>query len=262
MYTWLSNDLANNQQRWTVVYFHHPPYTMGTHNSDTDIQLINMRTNIVPLLESYHVDLVLSGHSHVNERSYLIKGHTGLSHTFNSGMKISPDNSNFIKAAPYDGTVYAICGTSGQNPGTVQSGWPMPCMYFSNNTNNCSMVLDVSGSVLNAKYLTSAGTIVDQFTITKSGTRFAPPAAESFEIFSDEADLVLQFHLDQPGFVAAEIYSVTGQLLKTIDAVPGYLSEGFHRFYDEGLITQWPQGIYICKAIVNGKPYVKKFFVR
>src|SRR4030095_3226208 len=52
MYNWLNNDLATNSQRWTIVYFHHPPYTKGTHNSDTDVELTNMRTNIIPLLES------------------------------------------------------------------------------------------------------------------------------------------------------------------------------------------------------------------
>ena len=38
-----------------------------------------MRQNIVPILESYDVDLVLCGHSHAYERSYLINGHYGFS---------------------------------------------------------------------------------------------------------------------------------------------------------------------------------------
>src|SRR4051794_40860545 len=33
---WLKQDLAANTQRWTVVYFHHPPYSKGGSNSDTD----------------------------------------------------------------------------------------------------------------------------------------------------------------------------------------------------------------------------------
>ena len=73
MYQWLENDLSNNTQQYTVVYFHHPPYTKGSHNSDTEVELIDMRNNIIPLLESNGVDLVLSGHSHVYERSNFIK---------------------------------------------------------------------------------------------------------------------------------------------------------------------------------------------
>jgi len=53
MYNWLVNDLtyAQANSEWIIAYFHHPPYTKGTHNSDTEAQLIEMRTNFVPLLE-------------------------------------------------------------------------------------------------------------------------------------------------------------------------------------------------------------------
>ena len=169
MYNWLQSDLAANTQRWTVVYMHHPPYTLGTHNSNTEEELIDMRTNIVPLLENYKVDLVLSGHSHVNERSYMMKGHLGTSSTFTPAMKVSTQTNNFVKTAPYNGTVYAVCGTSGQDPEAInQVGFPMPAMFFNNNTNNCSLVIDVNGDNLACKYLTSAGVIVDDFTITKN----------------------------------------------------------------------------------------------
>lgn len=169
MYTWLTNDLAANTQHWTVVFMHYPPYTYGTHNSDTETTLIDMRTIITPLLESYHVDVVLTGHSHVNERSYMIKGHYGIATTFTEAMKMSPQNNHFVKTPPYNGTVYAVCGTSGQNPAVVnQPGYPMPAMYFNNNTNNCSLVIDVNGDFFSCKYLTSTGVIADEFTITKN----------------------------------------------------------------------------------------------
>ncbi len=167
--TWLANDLAANTQRWTIVYMHHPPYTLGTHNSDTELELQNVRQNIAPLLESYKVDLVLAGHSHVNERSYLMKGHFGTSSTFTNAMKVSQQTNSFVKNAPYDGTVYAVCGTSGQDPEAVnQPNYPMPAMYFNNNTNNCSLVIDINGNVLSCKYLASTGVVVDDFTITKN----------------------------------------------------------------------------------------------
>ena len=52
MATWLTNDLNANTQRWTIVYFHHPPYSKGSHNSDTETELIEMRQNIMPILEA------------------------------------------------------------------------------------------------------------------------------------------------------------------------------------------------------------------
>ncbi len=44
---WLKKDLAARNQQWTIVYFHHPPYTKGSHNSDTEQELINIRKNLV-----------------------------------------------------------------------------------------------------------------------------------------------------------------------------------------------------------------------
>ncbi|NHM08061.1 hypothetical protein G4D82_12585 [Flavobacterium sp. CYK-4] len=169
MHNWLINDLQANTQRWTVVFMHYPPYTYGTHNSDTETTLIDMRTILVPLLESYHVDLLLAGHSHVNERSYMVHGHYDVATTFNESMKVGGGPNNFVKNPPYEGTVYAVCGTSGQNPEVVnQPGYPMPMMYFNNNTNNCSLVIDVNGDVLTCKSLASTGAVVDDFTITKN----------------------------------------------------------------------------------------------
>ena len=50
---WLKQDLAANTLPWTVVYFHHPPYTKGSHNSDVETELVNMRERVVPILERY-----------------------------------------------------------------------------------------------------------------------------------------------------------------------------------------------------------------
>ena len=87
MLTWLQNDLASTTQPWVIAFFHHPPYSKGSHDSDTDIELKEMRQNALPILENAGVDLVLSGHSHSYERSFLIDGHYGTSSTFTSAMK-------------------------------------------------------------------------------------------------------------------------------------------------------------------------------
>ncbi|HPF13216.1 MAG TPA: metallophosphoesterase [Planctomycetota bacterium] len=68
MLTWLQADLAQRTQRWTVAFWHHPPYTKGSHDSDslTDSggRMKAVRENVLPLLEAAGVDVVLSGHSH------------------------------------------------------------------------------------------------------------------------------------------------------------------------------------------------------
>ena len=83
MYNWALNDIQSTTQQWIVAYWHHPPYTKGSHDSDTESNLIDMRENFLPMLESNGVDLVLSGHSHSYERSYFFNGHYGNDNIFN-----------------------------------------------------------------------------------------------------------------------------------------------------------------------------------
>ncbi len=66
-YEWLENDLKQSQAQWKFVFFHHPPYSSGTHKSD-----ISVRRAWTPLFHKYGVDMVFSGHDHLYERSYPI----------------------------------------------------------------------------------------------------------------------------------------------------------------------------------------------
>ncbi|MGI0012747.1 MAG: metallophosphoesterase, partial [Nitrososphaera sp.] len=86
MLTWLKKDLAATTQKWIIAYWHHPPYTKGSHDSDRGRRLGEIRKNVLPILESYGVDLVLSGHSHSYERSFQLHGHYGTSDTLTKGM--------------------------------------------------------------------------------------------------------------------------------------------------------------------------------
>ena len=94
MKEWLIADLAANQQDWTIVIFHHPPYTRGSHNSDEgpssmagiDLPIIDMRREFTPVFEDYGVDLVYTGHSHSYERSWYLHGHRGDAATFDASM--------------------------------------------------------------------------------------------------------------------------------------------------------------------------------
>src|SRR5206468_4305489 len=86
MAVWLQQDLAANTNRWLIAYWHHPPYSKGSHNSDTEIELVEMRQNILPILEAGGVDLVLCGHSHSYERSYLLNGHYDVSTNLSPAM--------------------------------------------------------------------------------------------------------------------------------------------------------------------------------
>jgi 3',5'-cyclic AMP phosphodiesterase CpdA len=68
---WLERDLADNQRRWTVVYFHRPPFSSGTHGNAPDVEQA-----FVPVLQSHAVPIVFAGHDHSYERTLPIGGVT------------------------------------------------------------------------------------------------------------------------------------------------------------------------------------------
>lgn len=181
MLTWLKSDLQENTKPWVIAFWHHPPYTKGSHNSDTETALVEMRTNALPILESYGVDLVLGGHSHSYERSFLIGGHYGLSGTFTESMKKDggsgrPEGTGaYTKAAGVDPqrAVYAVPGSSGKTSGGTLNH---PAMFISLNQLG-SMVLDVDGLRLDAKFLRETGAVADSFTIVKAPGNVAPTVA-------------------------------------------------------------------------------------
>jgi hypothetical protein len=190
MYNWLETDLIANTQEWTIVYWHHPPYTKGSHDSDDPAEksLFEMRERFVPLIESHGVDLQLTGHSHSYERSVLINGHTGLSSTcalgecFIDGGDGKPSGSGaYIKATlgpgPDEGTVYSVVGSSSKNAGGLTQH---PVMTSWINFEG-SMVIDVDGSSLDAFFIDRNGVVDDHFRILKN-VGFIPPGVPSLRI--------------------------------------------------------------------------------
>lgn len=170
MKDWVKNDVNSTAREWIIAFWHHPPYTKGSHDSDTESELIKMRTDVNPILEQGGVDLVLSGHSHSYERSYLIDGHYGLSSTFTDAMKV--DGGSGRDPAPYrkgagtpahDGAVYVVAGSSGKTGG---GSLDHKAMFLSLN-NLGSLVVDVNGSRLDAKFIRENGSIADSFSIVK-----------------------------------------------------------------------------------------------
>lgn len=182
MLTWLQQDLAATTQPWVIAFWHHPPYSKGSHDSDVDIEMVQMRENALPILEAGGVDLVLTGHSHSYERSFLIDGHYGLSSTFTAAMKKDGGDGRTDGTGAYgkptlgpafhEGAVYAVAGSSGQTGGGALNH---PAMFVSFNTLG-SMVLDVNGNRLDAAFVDSTGVLRDYFTLTK-GTSGSPPLA-------------------------------------------------------------------------------------
>jgi hypothetical protein len=178
MKEWIDDDLAQNDKDWTIAYWHQPPYSKGSHDSDDFYELVMamMREEVVPLLESYDIDMIICGHSHVYERSYLIHGHYGLSNSLLPSMILDNSNGNRAQGNAYvkdpsspnpQGTVYAVVGNAGSSHDTIFGNHPVMASSYTGSGNCGSLILDIYKNELRGRHLTINGALVDDFSIVK-----------------------------------------------------------------------------------------------
>lgn len=187
---WLKRDLAANKKPWTIIFFHHPPYTQGSRNADTEQDLILNRERLTPIFERYNVDLVLSGHSHVYERTYQIRGHRGLSTTFDKRtMAVDSSTGRYDGSAnscpilPAKGSVvYVVNGSGGANTGRAPN-YPHKAMVYSYTDEGGSMLIDVAENRLDAQWVAPSG-VKDRFTMVKNVNRRQTLAVEYADTLS------------------------------------------------------------------------------
>ncbi|WP_435895719.1 metallophosphoesterase [Oceaniferula spumae] len=174
MAQWLREDLAKTstgKSDWIIAFWHHPPYTKGSHDSDKEHQLIEMRQHIMPILESGGVDLVLTGHSHIYERSMLIDGAyetptVAENKVLDDGDGDVTGDGAYQKSPglkPNQGTVQVVTGHGGT--GLRRKGYS-PVMKRSMVIHGSSLV-HISGDTMKALMLDSEGNILDRFYIEK-----------------------------------------------------------------------------------------------
>jgi acid phosphatase type 7 len=183
MAQWLKADLEYTQQDWIIAYFHHPPYTKGSHDSDREKQLIEMRTHIMPILESGGVDVVLTGHSHIYERSMLMDGAYATPTVAENVILDDGDgdptgNGAYRKSAgihPNEGTVQVVAGHGGT---TIRRKGTMPVMRKII-VDHGSVLIDIVGDTLTGMMINKYGERRDLFGLVKRGqvtpTRLANP---------------------------------------------------------------------------------------
>ena len=179
MLAWLRADLAAATQSWLVAIFHHPPYTKGSHDSDRERRLIAMRERFVPVLEAAGADLVISGHSHSYERSYLLDGAYGygaatpdLARLRLDGRVLDADDGHasgsgaYEKPAgrqPREGTVYVVNGNAAAR---TRGDLGHPVMAADSLAHGSGLLL-IEGDRLTYRAIDADGDEIDRFSILK-----------------------------------------------------------------------------------------------
>jgi hypothetical protein len=107
MINWLEHDLAATHQKWRIVFSHHGPFAHGPHGTWGDAATNQrLRTELVPVLQKHGVQLVISGHNHLYERTV----RTRIDHS----SHIVREGGCRIVEAP-DGIVFLTVGNGGDD---------------------------------------------------------------------------------------------------------------------------------------------------
>ena len=182
MLDWLAADLDATTAGWIIAMWHHAPYSKGSHDSDSEDKMVQMRVRAVPILEDHGVDLVLTGHSHAYERSFLLDRHYGVSSTLTSDMILDDGDGSTGGDGPYSklpgphhGTVYV---TAGNAASLLGGSLDHPAMVTSL-LRLGSLVVDVDGDWMDVVLLDELGDQIDTFTIHKEGAAPLPTSTST-----------------------------------------------------------------------------------
>ena len=175
MARWLKADLEKARADWLIAFWHHPAYTKGSHDSDKEKDLTEMRRYIMPIIEAGGVDVVLTGHSHIYERSMLMDGAYGqATNTVAENFILDDGDGNpsgdgaYRKSAgihSHEGTIQVVTGNAGAALGRNGSMPVMRTIIMEHG----SVIVDVNGDTLVARMINRDGVERDLFSVVKRG---------------------------------------------------------------------------------------------
>lgn len=132
---WLENTLKSANEPWKIVYFHHPLYSNGDRHGSN----VELRVRLEPMLVTYGVDVVMSGHDHIYER-----------------------------IVPQKGITYFVIGSGGQlRRGGIT---PSPITATGYADDQAFTLMEVAGSELAFQTLSRTGRTVDSGVIHSRST--------------------------------------------------------------------------------------------
>jgi 3',5'-cyclic AMP phosphodiesterase CpdA len=131
---WFENSLRDSKAMWKIAVFHHPIYSSGKrHGSD-----LSLRKQLEPLFVRYGVNIALSGHDHIYERT-----------------------------TPQQGVRYFVSGAGGEvRRGDVHPGSSFTAASFDDD--NHFMVFEIVDSETRFQAIRGTGAVVDSGSFTRS----------------------------------------------------------------------------------------------
>jgi hypothetical protein len=169
--TWLEGVLAENPNKWTIVYHHKPVWQAAEDREQHPF----LETCFKPIYETYGVDLVLQGHDHTYARGDNLN--TGLSY-------YQSDN----------GPVYVVSVAGEKMYDSDASSWA----DVTGQDTQLYQLIEVYDEAIRYRSLTAAGEDYDEFYITKADADFAVNtlAMGDLEMYSSNGVMNLNLQLE------------------------------------------------------------------
>ncbi|MDB5282541.1 MAG: Metallophosphoesterase [Bacteroidota bacterium] len=274
MINWLRADLAATTKKWKVAFWHQCPYS-GQDNftelSSGQFFTFATRDHFNPNLEQYGVDLVLTGHDHNYQRSYLINGLYDFKAGFTPSMIVNGGNGDDAQGQAYikytngplagKGTVYVVEGNSSE--GNSYSPITHPVIYWGEACDTCygSTIIDVNGDRLDEKYLSSRGVVMDHFTILKqawTGIDEELITNSGFQVYPNPAvdEAEVKYSITRNCFVMMDLLGIDGRVIHSLfsgERQPGDYSDVLK--LDKSGVSA---GTYLIRLNCNGEVKYRK----
>ncbi|HTH04367.1 MAG TPA: metallophosphoesterase, partial [Ilumatobacteraceae bacterium] len=148
---WLEGVLDDNPSEWTVVFFHHPVYSLDEGRNN-----LGIRQTWGPIFEEHGVDLVLTGHDHAYGRGNTLASESDLP------AGADPELS-------HTGTVYVTSSVGSKFYEAGPRHWNENDAHLRRLVTGMQtyQVVDVASGTLRFESRTADGSFLDGFTITK-----------------------------------------------------------------------------------------------
>lgn len=140
---WLDAVLSDNPNQWTVLTFHHPIYSAKSGRDNKAL-----RDLWQPIIDKYHVDIVLQGHDHTYARSKLMTAEVNL-------------ETGETHQDPNTGTVYVV---SVSGPKMYDLG-RRPFMRRAAEDTQLYQIITIDGVQLKYEARTATGELYDGFLL-------------------------------------------------------------------------------------------------
>ena len=195
---WLINDLSsiNPDIDFVIAAFHEPPFSSGKYEDNVDV-----RDELIPLLDKFNVDLIFCGHDHIYERS--VKGNLPIVITGGAGSEL-----------------YEI--TPGKNPYSI---------YSESTYHYCRVT--VIDDYLKVEMVRADGSIGDNFELDKGTTN--PSLNEYFlaQNFPNpfNSTTTIAYNIPDARDIKLTVYDILGRKIKILvdeNQTPGYYEIKFN----------------------------------